>query len=416
MMTHELRRKSSSCGPHKYNNGVPKLQRKASTERVPEAVPPIVSQVLASPGHPLDAATRKQFEPRFGVDFGSVRIHDDSRAGESARAVSAHAYTVGRDIVFAGGQYEPQSTRGARLLAHELTHVAQQGTSVHPNAALGRMSNPGDRSELEAGHVAETDNRASEGAQPSSAVHAPGQAAPVVHRSIIGGLLGGLAGAAAGAVAGSLLGPVGTVVGGIVGFVGGALGADKLTTKARSLTAKEIAYAKEIYLDTIDFLKVKITKGSLLSLGAAKTIGNTIYLPASKDLFVGDTMELTDWYGLGTLIHELGHVWQYQNGGLAYIPLSLIAQLKGFLKSGSRDAAYNWEAADAAGLPWEKWNPEQQASAMEYYNYYLRLSRTRLLSPEEQKKLSTLTGNMAFVHAKLGMPSFHKPKKEATAK
>jgi hypothetical protein len=127
-------------------------------------------------------------------------------------------------------------------------------------------------------------------------------------------------------------------------------------------------------------------------------------------------MELTDGYGLGTLIHELGHVWQYQNGGLAYIPLSLIAQLKGFLKSGSRDAAYNWEAADAAGLPWEKWNPEQQASAMEYYNYYLRLSRTRLLSPEEQKKLSTLTGNMAFVHAKLGMPSFHKPKKEATAK
>jgi hypothetical protein len=89
----------------------------------------IVQDVLALPGQPLDGVTRAFFEPRFGHDFGNVRVHADERAAESARTMHASAYTVGRDIVFASG-HDNQSTReGRRLLAHELTHVVQQRSS-----------------------------------------------------------------------------------------------------------------------------------------------------------------------------------------------------------------------------------------------------------------------------------------------
>jgi hypothetical protein len=74
-------------------------------------------------------------EPRFGHDFSRVRVHTDARAARSARAVSALAYTVGQDVVFAAGKYAPASTVGRELLAHELTHVVQQSSgpsSAHP--------------------------------------------------------------------------------------------------------------------------------------------------------------------------------------------------------------------------------------------------------------------------------------------
>lgn len=91
-----------------------------------DGAPPIVHQVLDEPGQPLDSATRSFFEPRFGYDFGQVRVHADAKAAESARMVNAHAYTVGSDIVFAAGQYQPMTQMGQQLLAHELTHVVQQ--------------------------------------------------------------------------------------------------------------------------------------------------------------------------------------------------------------------------------------------------------------------------------------------------
>src|SRR5262249_9034178 len=88
-------------------------------------VPPIVHEVLRSPGEPLDTETREFFEPRFGHDFGQVRVHTDGKAAESARAVAALAYTTGRDIVFGSGQYAPHRAAGKRLLTHELAHVVQ---------------------------------------------------------------------------------------------------------------------------------------------------------------------------------------------------------------------------------------------------------------------------------------------------
>ena len=77
-------------------------------------------------GEPLDPSTRAFFEPRFGHDFGAVRVHTGPRAADSARSVSALAYTVGNEIVFGAGQYAPGGGSGRSLLAHELVHVVQQ--------------------------------------------------------------------------------------------------------------------------------------------------------------------------------------------------------------------------------------------------------------------------------------------------
>lgn len=89
-------------------------------------VPPIVREVLRSPGQPLDPAIRTFMEPRFREDFSRVRVHTGEKAAKSARAVDALAYTVGPHVAFAAGRYAPASAAGRRLLVHELAHVSQQ--------------------------------------------------------------------------------------------------------------------------------------------------------------------------------------------------------------------------------------------------------------------------------------------------
>lgn len=116
-------------------------------------VPPIVGQVLGSSGPPLDAATRAFVEPRFGRDFSHVRVHANAQAADSARAVNALAYTVGKDVVFAESQYASHTTEGRRLLAHELTHVLQQSsgaTSGGQRQGGLTINQPGDALEQEA--------------------------------------------------------------------------------------------------------------------------------------------------------------------------------------------------------------------------------------------------------------------------
>jgi peptidoglycan hydrolase-like protein with peptidoglycan-binding domain len=160
------------------------LQRRAAKKQEPARVPPIVHEVLRSPGQPLDASTRAFMESRFGhdfsrlalhaapraqaelvvgqagdqfeqeadsmadtvmqmpeprtlnkstqravADFSHVRLHADARAAESARAVNAKAYTVGHDIVFGEGRYRPETRDGRKLLAHELAHTIQQSST-----------------------------------------------------------------------------------------------------------------------------------------------------------------------------------------------------------------------------------------------------------------------------------------------
>jgi hypothetical protein len=91
--------------------------------------PTVINEVLQSPGTALEAEIRSYFEPRLGHDFSNVRVHTDAKAAQSARAINALAYTTGRDVVFGAGHYAPATDHGKRLLAHELTHVVQQGAA-----------------------------------------------------------------------------------------------------------------------------------------------------------------------------------------------------------------------------------------------------------------------------------------------
>jgi hypothetical protein len=133
------------------NEGMMQRAAVSASPRNENGVPPIVHEVLSSPGQSLDAGTRAFMEPHFGHDFSQVRVHTDARAAESARAVNALAYTVGRDVVFGTGQFMPETMTGKRLLAHELTHVVQQGTnySHHVQHKLD-IGSPNDSSEHEA--------------------------------------------------------------------------------------------------------------------------------------------------------------------------------------------------------------------------------------------------------------------------
>jgi len=95
-------------------------------DRAPSTAPTSAHDAVTSRGRPLDPAIRTFMEPRFGQDFAHVRIHDDVRAARSAQAIGARAYTVGRNIVFAEGQYDAHTDQGKQLIAHELTHTIQQ--------------------------------------------------------------------------------------------------------------------------------------------------------------------------------------------------------------------------------------------------------------------------------------------------
>lgn len=125
-------------------NGRQQVARARSADQTDvSAAPPIVHEVLGSPGQALNAGTRAFMEPRFGHDFGKVRIHTDARASASAEAVGALAYTVGRDVVFRAGQHAPGTAAGNRLLAHELAHVVQQASGLGQVAACGDYATDG---------------------------------------------------------------------------------------------------------------------------------------------------------------------------------------------------------------------------------------------------------------------------------
>ncbi len=131
----KLNAKCDACEEEEDDDESPKLQRKEGN--VSARPPPpddgespgdsfsLVKNVMSSRGDPLDQQSRSFFEPRFGMDLGHVRIHADTRAAQSARAIDARAYTLGSDIVFGSGEYNPGYDRGRQLLAHELVHVAQ---------------------------------------------------------------------------------------------------------------------------------------------------------------------------------------------------------------------------------------------------------------------------------------------------
>jgi hypothetical protein len=104
------------------------LQRSEESAAVPTVDAALESSIgsLSGRGDPLPRSVRSFMEPRFNADFSAIRVHTDAHAHELARAVSAQAFTVGRNVVFGAGHYSPETETGKRLLAHELTHTIQQ--------------------------------------------------------------------------------------------------------------------------------------------------------------------------------------------------------------------------------------------------------------------------------------------------
>jgi hypothetical protein len=142
-----LQRKCADCGQSSLTGGncdkckkEQFLQHHVTHQDKSSQVPVIVHEVLQSPGQPLDVDTRIGMESNFNHDFSSVRVHTDALAAESATTVNALAYTVGQDIMFANQQYAPNTSKGKQLLAHELTHVVQQGGSNSNQANLKTAS------------------------------------------------------------------------------------------------------------------------------------------------------------------------------------------------------------------------------------------------------------------------------------
>jgi hypothetical protein len=136
-----------------------------------------VHDVVGSGGSPLDTSTRETMESRFGgQDFGDVRVHTGGGAHDSAKSVNAQAYTVGSNIVFQNDKYDPGSSAGQHMLAHELTHVVQQRSGPVEGTEAGggvKISDPSDRFEREA-----ADNADRVMSDPGPQAAAPAVAAP----------------------------------------------------------------------------------------------------------------------------------------------------------------------------------------------------------------------------------------------
>ncbi|ANH80403.1 hypothetical protein A8C56_04860 [Niabella ginsenosidivorans] len=108
------------------------IQRKELSGKNHKQYPPAENYVThLSGGRPLNPGDKQFFESRIGYDFSKVRIHDNALAHESAKSMNALAYTHRNHIVFGANQYQPGSEKGRRLLAHELVHTVQQGSTVH---------------------------------------------------------------------------------------------------------------------------------------------------------------------------------------------------------------------------------------------------------------------------------------------
>ncbi|WP_216628850.1 eCIS core domain-containing protein [Microcystis aeruginosa] len=137
---------------NRYVQRVMELSRQGGGEA--EATPEVEAAIeqARGGGRSLDTGIQRQMESAFGTNFSGVRVHTDSTADALNQSLSARAFTTGQDIFFRQGEYNPGSSSGKELLAHELTHVVQQTEGVQPKLTIGE---PGDKYEQEADRVAE---------------------------------------------------------------------------------------------------------------------------------------------------------------------------------------------------------------------------------------------------------------------
>jgi Domain of unknown function (DUF4157) len=246
--------RSCDCGQHSGGGECEEckkkkapLARRASGLVSPGLAPPIVHEVLRSEGQSLDPGTRAFMEPRFQRDFSQVRVHTDERAAQSARAVSALAYTVGRHVVFGTERYAPQTRVGRSLLSHELTHVVQQGSTpeVAGDLRVSEVENASEREAVRAENH-EADKPIPTGQASSPQVQGKWDWERAGWGSLTGGLIGG-AGLALAATAGAPELGLGLLAGGLVGgfLIGGLTGGKNAAVEDQGPSLADPNFRKE---------------------------------------------------------------------------------------------------------------------------------------------------------------------------
>jgi hypothetical protein len=140
------------------------IQRSTTSQGTGPLDPEIAESIKTEKGggRPLDDATRADMEGHLGADLSDVRVHTGSSADQLNRSVRAEAFTTGNDVFFKSGKYSPETSDGRGLLAHELTHVVQQGTG---QVTGGGVSHPDDAHEVEAKSVGDAVATAPPGVQ-----------------------------------------------------------------------------------------------------------------------------------------------------------------------------------------------------------------------------------------------------------
>jgi hypothetical protein len=173
----------------------------------------------------LDEDLLTFMESRFGHDFSQVRIHADSQAALSAKTIGARAYTIGNNVVLGPGEFNPTSIEGKRLLAHELTHVIQQGQSaLTPDSSPYPVRDVGYSGmgviQRQAAPAAETEEQCNarvdeEVAKCSDTVNTA--------CSILGASIAGIGVVVGGGIGALGLNPVTVAIGGVIGGVAGGV-------------------------------------------------------------------------------------------------------------------------------------------------------------------------------------------------
>ncbi len=361
-----------------------KLHRK-ETGAGPAEAPGIVEDVVSSGGSPLDAATRAFMEPRFGHDFSRIRVHTDARAAQSASAVNARAYTVGSDIVFGGGTYAPHSQSGRALLAHELAHTIQQGSSAaRPVVRRELMAYNAQHTEMLPTGPEETGvtsiETSGDAATVRTALNALINAGKVATRTFGGGTIFTNRSATRNELELALasFAPRSAMVDALLNEHNLYLYAHSEVTRyhglfsfemgrrtdiaerqvRRPLTAQERTEARIAFGTSLDLDAITLVEDELMSTGGyIRTTPAAIYGPPG--FFNGLNFP-------NLLIHELTHSWQYQHG----VSLATTTYHAIFSTYYYGDEA-GLLAAAKAGKHFKDFNTEQQGDIVE--DYYKRV-------------------------------------------